>query len=86
MPVRPRRRREHRLELTLRRCLALELGPTPLDLATEPLERLREVWVEYRARFGPDSWAANYWEHGRDIRLVDPYNPAVPVGCPGCDD
>ncbi len=83
MPVRPRRRREHRLELTLRRAVALEIGPTQVDLKADPLETLRLVWVEHRAKFGPSSWASQYWECGHDIRLDDVYDGSAATGCPG---
>lgn len=79
MPVRPRRRREHRLELTRARLLALEIGPEQRDLDVDLLERLHAVWVEHRSQLGPRSWATQY---GHDIRLDD-----VPEldgsGCPG---
>ncbi len=80
MPVRPRRRREHVLALTLRRYMALQLGPQH-DL--EPLEQLRLVWVEHRARFGPDSWAPMFWERGVDLRAEDTLPADREVGCPG---
>ena len=86
MPVRPRRRREHVHALTLRRCVALWLGPETADLAADPLELLHDVWREHRSRFAPDSWASRFWEHGHDVRLDDVYDPDEPVGCPGCDD
>ena len=84
MPVRPRRQRQHRLELTRARYLSLAIGPGQHD--QEPLELLHEVWKEHRYRFGPDSWASQFWEVGHDVRLDDVYDPASPSGCPGCDD
>lgn len=83
MPVRERRRRRHVLELTRQRALALEIGPTPDDLRADPVERLREVWLEHRASFGPRSWAVQFWEFAHDIRLDDVYEPAASAGCPG---
>ena len=86
MPVRERRHRRHVRQLSRARFIALTLGPEPDDLAADPLEQLHDVWREHRARFGPDSWASQFWEHGHDIRLDDVYDPDAPTGCLGVPD
>jgi hypothetical protein len=67
--------------LTLRRCLALEIGPD--DLEIDGLEQLRAVWVEHRHRFSPTSWAAMYWEVGIDLRADDDDVDDACLGLPG---
>jgi hypothetical protein len=66
--------------------LALMIGPEPGDLRVDGLERLREVWIEYRSKFRPSSWAVQFWQFGRDLRLEGVPAQDEPVGCPGCDD
>jgi len=44
VPIRQRLAKRHRYELTLRRFVALTLGPEDSDLAVDPLELLHEVW------------------------------------------
>ena len=83
MPVRERRARQHRLQLTRAAYLALMIGPEPGDLEVTPVERLREIWIEHRSTFPTGSWAVQFWEFGHDLRQDDPYDPDAPSGCPG---
>ncbi len=58
MPVRPRRTRRAKNALTLSRFLDLMIGPAP---------ELESVFREHRRRFPGDSWAVQFFEHGRDL-------------------
>lgn len=84
MPVRPRRTRNPRLELTLSRFMALTLGVDPeID---EPLKRLIEVFQEHRNRFQSGDWIVELLERGVDTRPGDGLVEvdAAETGCPGC--
>jgi hypothetical protein len=67
MPIRPRRRRSARNQLTLRRYIDLQIG----DSGVEPLAVLEAVFLEHRRRFDDESWAAAAFERGERIDLDD---------------
>ena len=74
MPVRPRRSRRPTNVLTMELDLALTIGG---DRSPEA----KAVFRKYPWRYGPDSWAVQYFEHGRDIR--DDVPPVeIPPGYP----
>lgn len=82
MPVRPRRSRRHRRQLTVSDFINLTIGP-----AGDPSPHLGLLFREHRRRFGPDDWCVRFWEHGIDTRCVNTEpsaavdNQARPPGC-----
>jgi hypothetical protein len=79
MPVRPRRRREHRLHLSAVSFVDLSIGPR--EDSAVAFDRLHQVYHEHAARFDTNSWAFRYFELGIDDR--EPMEIDGPVGLPG---
>ena len=63
---RARRVRRSRHALTLQMFMALTLGP-----ADGEVDALRPIYLEHKERFGSDSWAVRFYEHGIDDRPRD---------------
>ncbi len=70
MPVRPRRGRVPRYPLGLREWIDLSIGP-PESASAAYMERLHLIYAEHDRAFLVDSWAVQYYRHGRDLRQED---------------
>lgn len=86
MPVRPRRQRHDRHELTPRLTLALIVGPDPQTGASLSDRFLRAVWAEHRERLlsyaHPERLPWAFWEYEAPAQLRSGRPQLVPVDAP----
>ena len=72
MPVRKRRRRSHRDELSLERFVVLSIGPMPgVSVEDLPIDLLERAFRRHRRRLASGSWAERWFDDGGDDRDGD---------------